>query len=64
MFLIISRWLKDKKSQDAKVRKFLMKLKEKCIILLLWEILRKAALLEELINLEDIKLEENVSHNL
>ena len=47
MFLIISRWLKDKKSQDAIVRKFLMKFLMKSIL---------AELLEELINLEDIKL--------
>ena len=42
MFLIISRWLKDKKSQDAKVRKFLTNLNIKCIISLLWEILESS----------------------
>ena len=41
MFLIISKWLKDKKSQ-AKVRKFLTNLDEKYIILLLWEILESS----------------------
>ena len=45
MFLIISRWLKDKKNQDAKV-KFLIK-----SVLFCYEKFWKAALLEELINL-------------
>ena len=36
----------------------------KSILFCYYEKFWKAALLEELINLEDIKLEENVSHNL
>ena len=60
MFLIISR-LKDKKSKDAKIRKFLTKFLMKSVLFCYYEKFWKAVLLEELINLEDIKLEENVS---
>ena len=56
MFLIISRWLKDKKNQDAIVRKFLTKFLMKNVLFCYYEKFWKAALLEELINLEDIKL--------